>query len=153
MTPHTPYAPPRRRIWPALIGLVAGLTIAGLAIAGYALLGRHDVGTAAPASQPSAPVASSTSPAFSYGSSQAACQAIDRLVKAGTLDNMDQIRAWADAAADSPDTNVALTARILRVSADLATAAHGQNDEAKYTERARGDAVDLQKACIKAGYA
>lgn len=83
----------------------------------------------------------------------AACQGVDALIKAGTLDNMDQLRAFADAAADSSDESVAIAARLLRQEAELAIAAKGQPDEAHYAEGTRGYAVGMQKACIKAGYA
>lgn len=134
------------------LAIVAVLVVLGGGVLAWAI-SRPDNQPAPTGLAVTSASASPSASAFSYGASQAACQTIARLVKAGTLDDMNQLRVLADDAADSADTGVAIAARILRQTAELAIAARGQANEAKYAEDARGDVARLQKACTTAGYA
>lgn len=126
-----------------LVLLAAGITWWTLA------RGSAPTDSAAPAD-----TAASASPTpFTYGASQAACQELTALVKAGRLDNLELIGSYADQASDSADAGVAQSARLLRQMVEIAVAAKGQSDETATAEKTRAYAVDLQKACAKAGYA
>jgi hypothetical protein len=142
----------RRPLVIALAIAAALIVIGGGVVALTLTIGHKPAPAAAGTSAPPAGSSPSAS-AFSYGSPQAACRSIDALVKAGDLGDVERLRAFADAAADSTDTGVATRARLLRQMADVAIAAHGQADEASAAAKTRTYAVDLQKACITAGYA
>lgn len=143
----------RRARWPWLAGAAVVLVLATAGVTWWLTAKGVHGGGHPPAAElvaaSSPAVASPTASAMQYGSSMAACQGIDALVKAGKLDNMDQLQAYGNAAVDSSDRDVMARARLLRQMAMVAIASKDPGD----AETTREYAVEMQQACIRAGYA
>lgn len=133
-----------------LVFVVVGLAVLVVAfgVTIVVLLTRGPDSQAAPGgSQPLSPApTASLAPLWVTG-----CADVARaLASSSPLDPM-RMQIFGGEAAESPDFDVSVSGPLLRTSAELAAAAAGQPDEAKYTKAMRDDAIKLRADCIKAG--
>lgn len=153
MTDHEPAfqlasmaSQPRRSRTLVLVvaGLAALVVALGVTIAVLLTRGPDSQASFPPSYSP-APTAS-LAPLWITG-----CADVARALASGSpLDPM-RMQIFGGEAAESPDFDVSVSGPLLRTSAELAAAAAGQPDEAKYTKAMRDDAIKLRADCIKAG--
>lgn len=137
---------------PLLVILAAVLlvVIAGVVGGAYALgrFGRPDaaVGTS-PSASPTA-VANSTDP-----HAQRACDLAAQASNADTLTDPAVAAQIAAEARQGDDTGVSIEAALLQEQQKIATAAHGQSDEAARLVDVVSQSIRLQAACARGGFA
>jgi hypothetical protein len=147
-------APPRKRR-PGLIAAIAGSSALVLALAaggiGYALAGKDE--------PPATPAAAASGAVTTTGpiTGRSACEQFANFTR-GTADdaygpdNLPALKSVAEQAAGSDSTSIAIRGQLLADTADLAIAAQGQSDEAKYLNSVKDRVRELRKTCALAGF-